>query len=144
MPQSKQKKKGRPKGLKTNKSKSQQKTSENSQKNKGHWAYEQNKKYHLFLEIHSRHFIQKKLRRMDKIFKSMADFIGSREAEQCRSHHQKMEKKFKSFYKILKNLRFEFYSLADPEYVRRDFENNNITEYDPLIPQEKLEDENEF
>ena len=81
---------------------------------------------------------------MDKIFKSMADFIGSREAEQCRSHHQKMEKKFKSFYKILKNLRYEFYSLPDPEYVKRDLQNNNIMEFDPLIAQEKLDDENEF
>lgn len=63
----------------------------------------------------------KKLRRMDKIFKSMADFIGSREAEQCRSHHQKMEKKFKSFYKILKNLRLDFYMSADPSYVKSDF-----------------------
>ena len=81
---------------------------------------------------------------MDKIFKTMADFIGSREAEQCRSHHQKMEKKFKTFYKILKSLRLQFYSLADADYVKRDFQNNRINQYDPLVPEDKLDDDNEF
>lgn len=45
------------------------------------------------------------MRRMDKIFKTMSDFIGTREAEQCRSHHQKMEKKHHTFYRILAHLR---------------------------------------
>lgn len=49
------------------------------------------------------------MRRLDKIFKSMSTFIGTREAEQCRSHHQKMEKKFHSFSKILLHLRREHY-----------------------------------
>lgn len=30
------------------------------------------------------------MRRLDKIFKTMELFIETREAEQCRSHHQKM------------------------------------------------------
>ena len=56
----------------------------------GHWALEENKRYHWFLEIHNHHFLNKHMRRMDKIFKTMAVFVGTREAEQCRSHHQKM------------------------------------------------------
>ena len=51
------------------------------------------------------------MRRMDRIFKTMASFLGSREAEQCRSHHQKMEKKFDhSFCKILLFLREQHYA----------------------------------
>lgn len=56
----------------------------------GHWKIEENKRYHWFLEMHFNHFLNKHLRRMDKIFKSMEKFIATREAEQCRSHHQKM------------------------------------------------------
>lgn len=76
----------------------------------GHWTLEENKRYHWFLEIHSQHFLNKHLRRMDKIFKSMALFVATREAEQCRSHHQKMEKKYDhSFQLILLHLREEHY-----------------------------------
>jgi hypothetical protein len=56
----------------------------------GHWTPEEKKKYHWFLELYHSHFENKHLRRMDKIFKTMADFLGSRAADQCRSHHQKM------------------------------------------------------
>jgi len=51
---------------------------EKMNQNKGHWASHENKKYHWFLEIHSQHFIHKHLRRMDKIFKTMALFVGTR------------------------------------------------------------------
>jgi hypothetical protein len=44
-------------------------------KNSGHWLEDENKKYHRFLEMYSKHFIFKHLRRMDKIFKIMSDFI---------------------------------------------------------------------
>ena len=56
----------------------------------GHWNTIEKKKYHWFLEMYHGHFENKHMRRMDKIFKSMADFIGTRAADQCRSHHQKM------------------------------------------------------
>ena len=49
-----------------------------SGQNFGHWTLEENKRYHWFLEIHSQHFLNKHLRRMDKIFKSMALFVASR------------------------------------------------------------------
>ena len=80
----------------------------------GHWGLEENKKYHWFLELYNSHFMNKHMRRMDKIFKTMANFIGSREAEQCRSHHQKMEKKYHSFSKILINLRKQHYNTQEP------------------------------
>lgn len=62
----------------------------------------------------------KYLRRTDKIFKSMASFIQTREAEQCRSHHQKMEKKYHSFYQILIKLRTDFYHSGGTEHLRHD------------------------
>ena len=76
---------------------------------------------------------------MDKIFKIMADFIGTREAEQCRSHHQKMEKKYHTFYKILKSLRLEFFITADPLHVKTDLETRGIFDFDPLLSEEDLE-----
>ena len=59
----------------------------------------------MFLELHARHFFNSHLRRTDKIFKGMERFVGSREAEQCRSHHQKMEKKHGCFVGIVAELR---------------------------------------
>lgn len=40
----------------------------------------------------------------------MEQFIGTRQAEQCRSHHQKMEKKYQNFPAILKSLRESHYA----------------------------------
>ena len=82
--------------------------------------------YHWFLELYNRHFILKYLRRTDKIFKSMASFIGTREAEQCRSHHQKMEKKYHSFYQILLKLRADFYNAPTPDALRADLEEHGF------------------
>jgi len=58
------------------------------------------------------------MRRTDKIFKTMELFIGTRQAEQCRSHHQKMEKKYHSFYQILVKLRMDFYAGLNSDPVR--------------------------
>ena len=54
----------------------------------------------------------------------MAHFIQTREAEQCRSHHQKMEKKYNSFYQILIKLRTEFYGTAGIEALKEELEEN--------------------
>ena len=78
----------------------------------GHWNVEENKRYHWFLEVHFSHFMNRSMRRMDRIFTLMAKFVSTREAEQCRSHHQKMEKKHKTFAKILLNLRLSHYETA--------------------------------
>ena len=39
-------------------------------------------------------------RRINKTYKLMSEFIKTRNHEQCRSHHQKMMKKHKTFEKI--------------------------------------------
>lgn len=74
--------KGRPKGEKNSKDREKKTKTILSDENRkrGHWCLEENKRYHWFLEIYSKHFICKEMRRLDKIFKTMAVFIGSREA----------------------------------------------------------------
>ena len=52
----------------------------------------------------------------------MANFMKSRQAEQCRSHHQKMQKKYNNFYQILIKLRMEFYSTLKREELAEDLE----------------------
>jgi hypothetical protein len=46
-------------------------------------------------------FENRDLRRSNKIFKKMARFIKTRCPEQCRSHHQKYEKKYATFDQIV-------------------------------------------
>lgn len=64
---------GRPKGEKNNgkRKESKKRGDGNSDRKIGHWSYEENKRYHWFLEIYNHHFINKHLRRTDKIFKTM-------------------------------------------------------------------------
>ena len=79
------------------------------------------------------------MRRMDKIFKTMEKFVGSREAEQCRSHHQKMEKKHGSFTTILRELRRQHYTTEDSETVLSDMRCNGIECMVPLLTRANLE-----
>ena len=99
----------------------------------GHWNTLQKKKYHWFLEMHHGHFENKQLRRMDKIFKSMATFIGTRAADQCRSHHQKMEKKYKTFHYIIYNLRLNHYNTLEALDMIDEFTSYGIISPNPLI-----------
>ena len=73
-------------------------------KNSGHWSSEERGKYFCFIQAHQANFVKKELRRSDKIFKLMSSFLGSRAADQCRSHHQKMEKKHGPLGSIIKAL----------------------------------------
>lgn len=53
---------------------------------------------------------QKRLSKGEKIFKEMSLVMGTRNNEQCRSHHQKLMKRHKSLDKIIcyfKNKRVE-------------------------------------
>lgn len=59
-------------------------------KNKGRWSNHEKREYYVFLKIYSQFFISKELRRNDKVFKMMSDFIKSRTPDQCRTHHQKL------------------------------------------------------
>ena len=68
--------------------------------------------------MHYQHFVNSHMRRTDKIFKTMELFIGTRQAEQCRSHHQKMEKKYINFTNILIHFREENYHTIDPSPMR--------------------------
>jgi hypothetical protein len=53
--------KGRPKGEKNSKDKERKVKTilPDENRRRGHWSVEENKKYHWFLEIYSRHFICK-------------------------------------------------------------------------------------
>ena len=76
----KTKKQGRPKGEKNTEGRNKRSKDEipEDKKQRGHWSFEENKRYHLFLEMYHVHFIKREMRRLDKIFKTMAVFIGSR------------------------------------------------------------------
>ena len=50
----------------------------------------------------------------------MSTYVGTREAEQCRSHHQKMEKKYHTFGHILEHLREQHYGTISPENLEAD------------------------
>ena len=75
---------------------------------------------------------------MDKIFKTMATFVGTREAEQCRSHHQKMEKKYHSIAKILLSLRRQHYDSEVDVGLREDLDRNNVEIVDDILSSETL------
>ena len=110
-----------------------------STKKSGHWTNEENKRYHWFLELYNSYFVNKHRRRTEKIFKTMETFIGTREAEQCRSHHQKMEKKYKNFKQILLHLRNLHYATDDHTSVAEDLRSNEVALVDdPLVTAEYL------
>ena len=71
----------------------QRKNAHLKSRNVGHWTNQEKEFYYIFLKTFRENFVKKELRRTDKIFKEMAKFIKTRAADQCRSHHQKMEKK---------------------------------------------------
>lgn len=78
------------------------------------------------------------MRRMDKIFKSMELFVGTRQAEQCRSHHQKMEKKYHNFITIVSNLRNIHYNSADVDLLLQDMQNAAVSPPEGLATIEEL------
>lgn len=137
---SKDKKQGRPRGEKNSQSKARRAKDDIAldKKQRGHWSLEENKRYHWFLEIYHLHFIRKEMRRLDKIFKTMATFVGTREAEQCRSHHQKMEKKYQSFSKILVRLREDHYGVESIDGILRDIDNLSGGESVSILSCEEL------
>ena len=80
---------------------------------------------------------------MDKIFKSMERFVTTREAEQCRSHHQKMEKKHGAFVKILRELRRLNYGAPDAELIEADMRAHGVECTEPLLSWSALHTESE-
>jgi len=71
----------------------------------GHWTQKEKLKFTIFMDFHKEVFLRKQNRRMFKIFKIMAEFMKTRTAGQCRSHHQKMEKQFVSIETFVKKVR---------------------------------------
>jgi hypothetical protein len=65
----------------------------------------------MFIEYHSEKLKERESRRLWKIFKHMAAFVGSRRPNQCRSHHKKMEAYFQTVPKIV-----AFYRQRYPHY----------------------------
>lgn len=67
-----------------------------------HWTEEQNRKYIDFL-LKFREVIQgeKKQRRKWHLNRIMSKYLGTRSHEQCRSHHQKMIKNYRSIDGII-------------------------------------------
>jgi hypothetical protein len=57
-------------------------------------------------------------RRSFKIFKTMSDFIKTRDQNQCRSHHQKMEKEGLDIKDIIINVSSKY----DPRIYKQYFE----------------------
>lgn len=49
-------------------------------------------------------FESEKLRRQHKVFKNMATFLKTRSSVQCRSHHQKLLARLKTFDEIVNYL----------------------------------------
>ncbi|CAK57080.1 unnamed protein product (macronuclear) [Paramecium tetraurelia] len=56
---------------------------------KGHWTNKEHRLYIQFIESHKEIMSDSDQKKMNKIFKQMSDFLKTRSASQCRSHHQK-------------------------------------------------------
>lgn len=60
------------------------------------WTKEESQLYEEFLQKYKSTFEEAGTKRMTKIFIQMSEFIGTKTASQCRSHHQKFFKKIKN------------------------------------------------
>lgn len=68
--------------------------------------------------------------------------METRQAEQCRSHHQKMEKKYHKFTAILINLRMQQYGTMDTEPMITEMLECNINVHTSLTSAEELVQQN--
>ena len=64
-------------------------------KRKGHWGLDEKAKYYLFMKSNLFRFQSIEIRRLEKVFTEMSTYVSTRSATQCRSFHQKQEKKYK-------------------------------------------------
>ena len=67
----------------------------------GHWSDKENTKYYAFLKQFPDKFSQKGLRREWKVFKALSEFVKTRNSNQCRSHHHKMQRDFQTIAETL-------------------------------------------
>jgi hypothetical protein len=67
----------------------------------GKWSGEEHMKYIAFIDFNKDRMRSRDKRRSNKFYQEMADFIVTRNALQCRSHHQKLEEKYTHAPKIV-------------------------------------------
>ena len=70
----------------------------------GRWSIKEHAKYYTFLVVNENILKNKNMHKNDRIFRLMSRFIMSRTSEQCRSHHQKIERKWTDITTIISNL----------------------------------------
>lgn len=76
----------------------------------------------MFLKANKEKFGDREARRTDKIFREMAKAIRTRGADQCRSHHQKMDKKFPEFERLLEYLGENYGQFEEEVLKQREIE----------------------
>jgi hypothetical protein len=64
-------------------------------KNKGRWSLEEHKKYYDFIKTNRNLLLKNDRRRFNKVFMVMSNYVKTRTADQCRTHHQKLLTKLK-------------------------------------------------
>ena len=70
----------------------------------GHWNEKEKLKYVIFLSFFKVLFEEALLLKRIRIYDMMADMIATRNSNQCRSHHQKMEKYRGSIQEIINSV----------------------------------------
>jgi hypothetical protein len=78
----------------------------------GKWSVEEHMKYIAFIDFHKDRMRSRDKRRTNKFYQEMADFLITRNALQCRSHHQKLEEKYTHAHKIVNFFKPTFDKLA--------------------------------
>lgn len=68
------------------------------------WSIKDNIKYITFLKNVIQHFESEKTRRAFKVFKVLADYLGTKTQAQCKSHHQKMIKQYSTIDTIIQKV----------------------------------------
>jgi len=63
-----------------------------NQEGKGKWTAEEQSLYITYLEQNFDDMTNSVARKVNKVFLNMSRIIGTRSADQCRSHHQKILK----------------------------------------------------
>lgn len=67
----------------------------------GKWSPEEHMNYIAFIDFNKDRMRSREKRRSNKFYQEMADYIITRNALQCRSHHQKLEEKYTHAPKIV-------------------------------------------
>jgi flagellar basal body-associated protein FliL len=62
----------------------------------GSWGLEENKIYLDFLRTYKRDFENEVARRKSTVFNRLSKALRKRTPDQCRSHHQKLQNRFKN------------------------------------------------